>query len=466
MVIYQVYPRSFQDTNGDGVGDLRGILERLEYIARLNVDHVWISPFFRSPQHDFCYDVSDYRAVDPLFGTLDDFHALVAEARRLGMGILVDMVASHTSDEHEWFRQSRAREGDKADWYLWADPGKALHPYCFQQHVYDGRRPETFAFLERIRTLLDEFDAFSIAEVGGDDALAWMAQCVSDKGLHSAYSFDLLRNERDAPYVRSVIEKLQAAIPTRNGACYALSNHDKPRVVTRWGEGRDAQAHARQMLALLACLPGTVVLYQGEELGLPQAEVPFERLQDPIGKSFWPKFKGRDGCRTPMPWTGQAPHGGFSNVEPWLPVDGRHLALNVAEQEISPKSVLSVAREMFSMRRDQVVLQGGDVLFLEGGSAEASGEASHMLIFARVHGDEALVCAFNLDDETRELPNALEPDRTLVSQGLELGRRLRRLEPCGFAVFEVSVAELVAVLGEENLVREPIRIDEEASPVQ
>src|SRR5690606_28983538 len=207
------------------------------------------------------------------------------------------------------------------------------------------------------------FGAFGVAEVGGNDALPWMAQCVSDTRLHGAYSFDLLRTDRSAAYIRSVVERLQASLPTRDGACYALSNHDKPRVVTRWGEGRDPGAHARQMLALLACLPGTVVLYQGEELGLPQAEVSFERLQDPFGKSFWPRFKGRDGCRTPMPWTGQAPHGGFSEAEPWLPMDERHRALAVAAQETSSDSALGLAREVFALRRRLPALHRGGVVF-------------------------------------------------------------------------------------------------------
>src|SRR5690606_19166181 len=137
--------------------------------------------------------------------------------------------------------------------------------------------------------------------------------------------------------------------------------------------------HARQMLALLACLPGTVVLYQGEELGLPQAEVPFERLQDPFGKSFWPQFKGRDGCRTPMPWTSRAPHGGFSEAEPWLPVDERHLALNVAQQEISSDSALSLAREVFTLRRRLPALHAGDVVF----PTEDPQPADGMLRFTR-----------------------------------------------------------------------------------
>jgi alpha-glucosidase len=522
MLIYQIYPRSFRDSNGDGVGDLRGIVERLEYIASLGVDHVWISPFFKSPQRDFGYDVSDYRAVDPLFGTLEDFRELVARARELNLGVLVDMVVSHTSEEHAWFAESRANEGGKDDWYIWADskpdgsppnnwmsvfgggawqwdarrrqyyyhsflpsqpdlnlhnrvvqdqvlsemrfwldmgvagfrldacghyfqdpllrnnppvadPSKALHPYGFQEHVYDCRGPETFPFLERIRTLLDEYGAFSIAEVGGNNALDWMGQCVSDRRLHSAYSFDLLRNERSAPYIRTVIERLQATIPGPHGACYALSNHDKPRVVSRWGEGRNATAHAKQMLALLACLPGTVCLYQGEELGLPQGEVPYERLQDPFGKSFWPSFKGRDGCRTPMPWTGDRPYAGFSMAEPWLPIDERHLPLSVAAQEASEDSILSLARQVFALRRDHAALSRGAIAFL--------GSNEHVLAFARIEGDRAVVCLFNLTETARIVP-ALDLARMLSSGGLGSNQGDWVLEPSGFAIFMLPVSQL------------------------
>src|SRR5690606_39023451 len=152
---------------------------------------------------------------------------------------------------------------------------------------------------------------------------------------------------------------------------------------------RDERALADQMLALLACLPGTVVLYQGEELGLPQAEVPFERLQDPFGKSFWPQFKGRDGCRTPMPWTAQAPHGGFSDAEPWLPLDARHLALNVALQERSPDSALALAREAFALRRRLPALHAGDVVF----PADDRRLDEGLLRFTRVHDGQAVACA-------------------------------------------------------------------------
>lgn len=522
MLIYQVYLRSFLDSNNDGIGDLRGLCQRLTHIATLGVDQVWISPFFRSPQRDFGYDVSDYRAVDPLFGSLDDFRDLVDEANRLGLGIIIDLIASHTSDQHAWFAHSRARTHDRADWYLWADakpdgsppnnwmsvfggsawqwdarrrqyyyhaflpsqpdlnlhhrpvqdqiladmrfwlemgvsgfrldacghyfqdpllrdnppardPGKALHPYGFQQHIHDGRQPETFAFLERMRELLDAFGAFSVAEVGGDEALDWMAQCVSRTRLHSAYSFDLLRAERSASHIRSVIAKLRAAIPTGHGACHALSNHDKPRVATRWGEGRDPQAHARQMLALLACLPGTVCLYQGEELGLPQAEVPFERLQDPFGKAFWPEYEGRDGCRTPMPWTSQAPHGGFSEVEPWLPVDARHLAMSVSAQQDRADSVLSFARKVFALRRERPALRDGDVVLPAGGT--------QLLLFTRVHGEQAISCAFNLGDDLEDLPPELESRRALLHQGLATGGERCTLQPCGFGLFELAAAQ-------------------------
>jgi alpha-glucosidase len=523
MVIYQIYPRSFFDSNGDGVGDLRGIVERLEYIASLGVDHIWISPFFKSPQRDFGYDVSDFRAVDPLFGTLDDFRMLVDRARALGLGVLVDMVVSHTSDEHHWFAESRTREGGKTDWYLWADAkadggppnnwmsvfggsawqwdarrrqyyyhsflasqpdlnlhhppvqdqvlsdmrfwldlgvagfrldacghyfqdpllrdnppasdtSKALHPYGFQEHVYDCRRPETFPFLERIRILLDEYGALSIAEIGGNNALDWMGQCVSNTRLHSAYSFDLLRNECGAPYIRRVIETLQGTIPGPHGACYALSNHDKPRVVTRWGEGRNPKAHAKQMLALLACLPGTVCLYQGEELGLPQAEVPFDRLQDPFGKTFWPAFKGRDGCRTPMPWTSEGVAAGFTGAaEPWLPIDERHLPLSVDAQEASGDSILSIARQVFALRRNHRALSEGAIVFLT--------PDEHVLAFARTEGDSAVVCLFNLSDRARPVPGIVGA-RTLLHAGLQSRRGQWMLEGSGFGIFAARIAQL------------------------
>lgn len=484
MIIYQVYPRSFSDSNNDGIGDLAGIEQKLSYIKSLGVDAIWISPFFKSPMKDFGYDVSDYRAVDPIFGTMADFKSLMKRAKAMGLGVIVDMVISHTSEEHAWFRQSRARQNNKSDWYLWADPkpdgsppnnwvsvfggpawqwdaerrqyyfhsflpsqpdlnmhnpavqdavlaemdfwldmgvagfrfdacnhifqdpslrsnpprdntADALHPYGFQVHVYDQGRPEMLPFLERIRKLLDAYGAFSLAEVGGVDPLKLMGQYTQPGRLHSAYSFALMRPDNSAGYVRNVIATLEEHITPPSAACYAMSNHDKPRVATRWQNGRDRDDTAKEMLALLFSMRGDICLYQGEELGLPQADVPFERLQDPFGISFWPKFKGRDGCRTPMPWT-DAAHGGFSQAEPWLPVDPVHIGMNVERQEAQQHSVLRFARDVIALRKARPELNKGSIELLDAPEG--------VLAFSRSHEGSKLVCLFNMDVVPKKVP--------------------------------------------------------------
>lgn len=505
MIIYQVYPRSFYDSNNDGIGDLAGIEARLPYIKSLGVDTIWISPFFKSPMKDFGYDVSDYRDVDPIFGTMADFKSLLRRAKSLGLGIMVDMVISHTSEEHQWFRQSRQRENGKDDWYLWADPkpdgsppnnwvsvfggsawrwdaerrqyyfhsfyssqpdlnmhnpavqaavlsemeywldlgvsgfrfdavnhlfqdkllrsnppredsSAALHPYGFQVHMYDQGRPETLAFLEKVRKLLDAYGARSLAEVGGTDPLALMAQYTQPGRLHSAYSFALMRPENSAAYVKDVIARLEHSIRAPGKACYAMSNHDKPRVASRWANGRDMEQTAKQMLALLLAMRGDICLYQGEELGLPQAEVPFERLQDTFGKTFWPKFKGRDGCRTPMPWNDQT-HGGFSQSEPWLPVDDVHLAMNVDAQEASADSTLHFARQLIALRKARPELSEGNITLLDAPEG--------MLAFSRKHEERTLVCAFNMDTMEKHMPTSSTTEIVLARHADLQDGRLR-----------------------------------------
>lgn len=504
MIIYQVYPRSFSDSNNDGIGDLAGIERKLPYIKRLGVDAIWISPFFKSPMKDFGYDVSDYRAVDPIFGTMDDFKNLMKRAKALGLGVIVDMVISHTSEEHRWFKQSRARENNKSDWYLWADPkpdgsppnnwvsvfggpawrwdaerrqyyfhsflssqpdlnmhnpdvqdavlaemdfwldmgvagfrfdacnhifqdlslrnnpprentADALHPYGFQVHLYDQGRPEMLPFLERIRTLLDAYGAFSLAEVGGVDPLKLMGQYTQPGRLHSAYSFALMRPDYSANYVRNVIATLEEHIHPSSSACYAMSNHDKPRVASRWLNGRDPADTARMHLAMLLCMRGDICLYQGEELGLPQSDVPFERLQDPFGISFWPKFKGRDGCRTPMPWTNEA-HGGFSKVEPWLPADTAHVELNVERQESDDGSILRFARDMIAFRKSRPELQQGRIDFVEAPGG--------VLAFTRVHEGQRMTCLFNMDTTPKKVPGAAQGEMVRAQHAGIEGRAL------------------------------------------
>jgi alpha-glucosidase len=504
-LIYQVYPRSFQDSNHDGVGDLPGIVSRLDYIASLGVDAIWISPFFRSPMKDFGYDVQDYRDVDPLFGKLDDFLGLVQRAHALGLRIFIDQVISHTSDLHPWFVESRSsRDNPKADWYVWADPKpdgtppnnwqsvfggtawqwdarrrqyylhnflssqpdlnfhhpalrsqvlddirfwcrhgvdgfrfdacnfhfhdrqlrdnppaaadarvasvRADNPYSMQRHVHDKNQPENIGFLRELRKVLDEFNAVSLGEVGDEDALTLMAAYTGngDK-LHMAYSFNLLTPVFSAKHIRSEVEELERHLASTGGwGCWSLSNHDVARVLSRWGNGQNERGLAKLLLAMMCSLRGSACVYQGEELGLTEAEIPFELLRDPYGINFWPEFKGRDGCRTPMPWTaGQ--HAGFSQVQPWLPVPSEHLPLSVAEQQQDLASVLNFFRNFTQWRRNHAALSRGDIHFLDA--------PEPVLMFSRALQGSAMLAVFNLgpDPLTLRVPAGVTP---LAGHGL------------------------------------------------
>jgi alpha-glucosidase len=500
-IIYQVYPRSYLDTNGDGIGDLPGVTARLEYIASLGVDIVWLSPFFKSPMKDFGYDIADYCDVDPMFGTLADFDALIAKAHSLGLKIMIDQVMAHTSDAHPWFAESRAsRDNPKADWYVWADPlpdgnppnnwlslfggpawqwdtrrkqyymhnflvsqpqlnfhhpdvqqahldalrfwlergvdgvrmdacnfhfhGRELrsnppatvrdtatvtdvNPYGMQAHIYDKTQPENLDFLRRIRRLLDEFGAVSIGEVGADDSLAVMADYTSggDK-LHMAYSFNLLTPTFSGSHIRRQVEEFNARV--KDGwASWSVGNHDSMRVATRWADAgagpAERAALAKLVLALQLSLKGTPCLYQGDELALPEADVPFELLQDPYGMTFWPEFKGRDGCRTPMPWSAQARHAGFTTGAPWLPVVAPHLPLAADVQDADPASNLHFARRIIRWRQALPQLTRGDIVFFD--------TPDNLLALRRdLDGHPSVLAVFNL---------SAAPQRTTWPQAAE-----------------------------------------------
>ncbi|WLI88166.1 alpha glucosidase [Massilia sp. R2A-15] len=485
-IIYQVYPRSFLDTNGDGVGDLPGITAKLDYIAGLGVDIVWISPFFKSPMKDFGYDVSDYCDVDPLFGTLADFDQLIAKAHSVGLKIMIDQVLSHTAEAHPWFEESRkSRDNPKADWYVWADPrpdgnppnnwlsvfgGSSwqwdsrrkqyylhnflasqpdmnfhnpevqqahldnlrfwlergvdgvrmdacnfhfhdqelrsnpaattrdtatvtdVNPYGMQSHVYDKTRPENVPYLQRIRSLLNEFGAVAIGEVGADDALGVMAEYTADGDkLHMAYSFNLLTPQFSAKHIRTQVEEFEARV--KGGwASWSVGNHDSIRVMTRWGGEHPTPALAKVVLAMQLALKGTPCLYQGDELALTEADVPYELLQDPYGITFWPEFKGRDGCRTPMPWTNEAPNAGFTTGKPWLPVDPAHIAAAESVQEKDDDSALNAARRLIHWRRNQPQLTRGEIVFFDA--------PEPILALRRdLAGHPAMLAIFNLGAE-------------------------------------------------------------------
>ncbi|WP_167434358.1 alpha-glucosidase family protein [Mesorhizobium helmanticense] len=487
-IIYQIYPRSFQDTSGDGSGDLKGITSRLAHVASLGVDAVWLSPFFKSPMADMGYDVSDYCAVDPMFGSIEDFDALVAEAHRLGLKIIIDQVLSHSSDKHDWFVESRAsRDNPKADWYVWADtkpdgnapnnwlsvfggpawewdstrrqyymhnflasqPDLNFHnsevqdalldtvrfwlergvdgfrldtvnyyvhdrwlrsnpplassvagtnaetnTYLYQEHLFDKTQPENLAFLRRFRALLDEYEGrAAVGEVGDETrSLQTLAAYTSggDK-LNMCYTFDLLGPQFSAAHVRGCVEAFEAAVAD-GWVCWAFSNHDVVRHVTRWTRpGGDADSVAKFSIALLSCLRGSICLYQGEELGLEEAELAFEDLRDPVGIRFWPGVKGRDGCRTPMVWEAGADNAGFSQGRPWLPVPAGHRSRAVDVQNGKDHSVLSAYRSVLALRKRHPALISGSIRFLDA--------EDDVLAFTRERDGERLVCVFNFAGE-------------------------------------------------------------------
>ncbi len=483
--IYQIYPRSFKDSDGDGIGDLPGITAKLDYVASLGVDAIWISPFFTSPMLDFGYDVQDFCDVDPIFGTLADFDALVDRAHALGLKIIIDQVYSHTSDRHDWFVESRAsRNNPKADWYVWADPkpdgtppnnwqsifsGSAwnwdarrqqfyfhnflpqqpdlnLHNvqvqdalldagrfwldrgvdgfrvdavlhfmhdpaltdnpprddrtkrktrgHDFQQNIHNQGYPGILDFLARVRQLTDKYGTcFTVAEVGDTGGLEFTQQCArGDKRLNSAYGFDFLYAETITP---DLVCRVLANWPDDAGMgwpTWAFENHDAPRAISRWASHGHKQAFLRFKMALLCALRGNIILYQGEELGLEQVDIPYELVQDPEALRNWPLTLSRDGARTPLPWTTQDQHGGFSDSEPWLPLGDTNAALAIDRQEADEHSPLNFTRAMIALRNSRKALRAGTIE-----RCDCNGE---LLVLTRRADAERLTWLFNFGVDT------------------------------------------------------------------
>jgi alpha-glucosidase len=467
-VIYQIYPRSFADSDGDplratvaqgnapaqrasradGIGDLRGVISRLDYLndgtpRSLGVDAIWLSPFFPSPGYDFGYDISDYCAVDPLFGTMADFDELVREAHKRGIRIVLDLVLNHTSHMHPWFVESRSsRENPKRDWYIWQDPGTlggapnnwqsvfggkawkwdsrtrqyyfhmfleqqpdlnwrnpdarravmdvfrfwldrgadgfrldvvnayfkdsmlrsnppalGIRGYERQQHIYDKDQPELIGAYREIRSILDSNGgAMAVGEVMG--GMAEAARYCKDGLLPLAFNFDFTSQRWNPRGFLKSIEDYERALAGGGWPCYVLSNHDSVRHATRYGGGAP-EARAKTAAALLLTLRGTPFLYHGEEIGMREGRIRRAEIQDPPGKKYWPLYKGRDGCRTPIPWN-DSPGAGFTTGKPWLPINPDYRERNVAAQREDPDSVLSFYRRLIWLRKRTPALRVGD----------------------------------------------------------------------------------------------------------
>ncbi|WIY53384.1 alpha glucosidase [Devosia sp. YIM 151766] len=528
-VIYQVYPRSFQDSNGDGVGDLAGIIDRLDHIASLGVDCIWLSPITQSPQADMGYDVSDYTQVDPLFGSLQDFDVLIEKAHSLGLKVIMDQVISHTSSQHPWFLESSfSRDNSKADFYVWADANPdgtppnnwlsvfggsawewhtsrrqyylhnfltsqpdlnfhnpavqdavlevmrfwldrgldgfrldtvnyyfhdarlrsnpplvapqdkpAINPYDLQSHQFSKSQPENLDWLRKMRAMLDDYpDVATIGEVGDEErGLELMKQYTSGSDLlHMCYSFDFLSVKFSAAHFRSKVEAFFAGGES-GWPCWSFSNHDVIRHMTRWAPHSAASADlARQAIALMLTLKGSVGLYQGEELGLPEADILYEELTDPRGIRFWPEDKGRDGCRTPMPWQYGLPHAGFTTGTPWLPVKHAAAALSVDVQNADPDSTLNYYRRLLAWRKTHPALKIGDIAFFDCGEP--------VLAFSRSAGNKDLICIFNLGAAPLSVVlSGIDPALEPISRNAELSGTQLDLGPNGFAVLPAPAGE-------------------------
>ena len=449
-VVYQIYPRSFQDTTGDGVGDLEGIRRRLDHLVWLGVDAIWLSPFYPSPMADFGYDVSDYCDVDPQFGTLADFDRLLADAHAKGIRVLIDWVPNHTSDHHPWFLESRAsRTNSKRDWYVWRDgkpdgsppnnwfslfggsaweldprtgqyylrsflreqpdlnwrnpalveamhgvlrfwldrgvdgfrtdvghrilkdpafrdnppnpavPEQYRNGFLGQLHLHDENHPDVHAAFRAIRRLLDAYgDRMMVGEIGLTDPTELVKYLGRGDELHLAFYFPFLFGGWDAARFRRVVEDFEALCPPEGWPTWVLSNHDVVRHASRYHDSELGDARARLAATMLLTLRGTPFLYYGEEIGMRNLPIPFEKMQDPLARTLHPNLC-RDGERTPMCWDA-SPEAGFTvSQHPWLPIAPQPRGVEVETQREDRGSLLWLYKDLLALRRAHPALHRG-----------------------------------------------------------------------------------------------------------
>jgi len=488
-IIYQIYPRSFADSNEDGLGDLPGIINKLDYLADLGVDALWLSPIYPSPDKDFGYDVSDYIDIDPRFGTLADFDLLLSEAHRRNIRIILDLVLNHTSNQHSWFLESRSsRDNSKADWYIWREVpnnwqsifggpawtyvperdqyyyhmfvpeqpdvnwrnpevrqaildvvrfwldrdvdgfrldvfnmyfkdellrnnpvkldlrafnprqhGLGLRGFDRQQHIHDCDRPEMISLLGEMRGILDSYSQrYAVGETFLSAKEKIIEYCGMHK-LHAAFNFDFTWSKFDpAQYAKHIFDWENLYAEHGIWPNYVLGNHDVPRMATRHTKNED-DACLKVLMSMLLTLRGTPFLYFGEEIGMRDISLKRSEILDPPGKKYWPFYKGRDGCRSPMQWDGSA-YAGFSTEKPWLPAHPNYRARNVDIQQTDPDSMLNFTRGMIKLRRENVALQRGDLTLI-------TEEPKDALAYLRQTSDQNVLVALNFKDRTTTLEN-------------------------------------------------------------
>lgn len=506
-VVYQIYPRSFQDTTGSGVGDIPGIVRRLDYLQTLGVDVIWLSPVCASPQVDNGYDISDYQDIDPLFGTLEDMRTLIREGKRRGIGIMMDLVLNHTSDQHRWFQQAcQSRENPYHDYYVWRDGtpdrlpndmqavfgGPAwewvpqvqqyyFHQFAPQQpdlywenpalrrEIYDmilwwmdqgveGFRLDVIDQIAkepdrkitnngpRLHEFLRELSAetfqkgclVTVGEAwGADIPRAKLYSAPDGSELSMVFQFEQMCLDQQPgkekwdlaplPFVKmkQSFARWQRELHGCGWNSLFLDNHDLPRIVSRWGNDGQYRARSAKLLAtMLHGMQGTPYIYQGEELGMTNIQLPIEQYRDVEIQNFYRKrmaegypeaevlrsiyAKGRDNARTPMQWDDTS-NAGFTTGTPWLPVNPNYTTVNAGAELTDPDSVFAYYQKLIALRKQYPVFVDGDFTLREE-------EHPCLFVYERALGKEQLLVVCNFGDESTPwtLPEGWENAETLI----------------------------------------------------
>ena len=483
-VFYEIYPRSFADSNNDGIGDLPGITSKLDYLKWLGVDAIWIAPMYPSPEVDWGYDISDYYGVNPDYGTLKDMDALVAAGKVRNIRVLLDLVLTYTSDENKWFEESRSsRTNLKRDWYIWRDgkgPGQSpnnwtsnfggsawhydtptsqwYYHYFYppqpnlnwrnpavekamfdvtrwwlkrgvagfrldavdvmfvdaqfrdnpvvgndknafgdpvEREIYDKNQPELHAVLRRLRAVADEYDAVLIGETWTND-IAQLKAYYGENGNEVNMPMDFMFTTVNK--LSAVEFRKQIAWVDGSGGwpVYVMSNHDIRRVYDRYGDGKHNDQIAKLMAALYLTLRGTAVMYYGEEIGMRNNDPKRpEDVKDSMGRLGWPKEKGRDGERTPMQWNASA-NAGFSDVEPWLPVEEHYKSYNVKNEKSEAGSILNYYHSLLTLRHANKAL-------LEGKYIPLNEDDANVLSYVRSYKGQNVIVVLNMSAAVRKV---------------------------------------------------------------
>jgi alpha-glucosidase len=522
-VFYEIYPRSFADSNNDGIGDLKGITSKLDYLKELGVDALWITPCFPSPQVDFGYDVSDYENIDPMYGTLADFDTLVSEAKKRNIRVILDFVLNHTSDQHKWFQDSRSsRTAEHREWYIWREgkgpgqspnnwtsefggsawrfdpttgqfyyhffypeqpdlnwrnpavkdamfdvtrwwykrgasgfrldavdtlfedpdlhdnpelPDKNAYGDPIQDRKYNTKLPEVHDVLRGLRKMADESRAVLIGETWTKD-VSELRQYYGDHSNELQMPMDLMftKLKFSAPEFRQHIAAVDAA---GGWPVYVISNHDIVRSWDRYGDGQHNDQIAKIMAALYLTLRGTPIMYYGEEIGMKTTPpTRKEDVKDPIGKTGWPKEKGRDGERTPMQWD-DTPNAGFTTATPWLPVPPTYKTHNVADESKDPTSILSLYRKVLNLRHTTPAL-------LDGSYTPLNETDPNVLSYLRMYKDQVVLVALNMSSSAQKANFGLSQNGFKLAKSLVVTPKTSikgdvvTLEPYGIFIAQLS----------------------------